>query len=85
MKLLSFTKGKETIKREQKQTCLVMPSVSFFGGVKKNKIHTTMAQTIDVIIIKDIKLIGSHNKMIHDTEIYPHTLKKLSKDVKKTT
>ena len=42
-----------------------------------------MVQNKDKVTIKDIKVLGSYNKMFHDTETYPHTLKKLAKDVKK--
>lgn len=35
------------------------------------------------IKIKDLKVLGSYAKMYHDAEMYPHSLRKLSKDVKK--
>lgn len=41
-----------------------------------------MKRTKDKVTIKDIKVLGSYGKMYHDTEVYPHSLRKLSKDVK---
>lgn len=39
---------------------------------KRNKIN-----------IKELKVLGSYGTLCHDTNIYPHSLRKLSKDVKK--
>lgn len=36
----------------------------------------------DKVEIKDIKVLGSYGKMCAESEIYPHSLRKLSKDVK---
>ncbi|MCM1489904.1 MAG: hypothetical protein NC095_03655 [Muribaculum sp.] len=42
-----------------------------------------MKPTIDKIEIKELRVLGSYGKMYHNAEIYPHSLRKLSKDVKK--
>lgn len=42
-----------------------------------------MKKTKDKVAIKDIKVLGSYGKMYHDSEMYPHSLRKLSMDVKK--
>lgn len=43
-----------------------------------------MKRTKDRIEIKDVRVLGSYGKMYHDTDVYPHSLRKLSKDVKKS-
>ncbi len=43
-----------------------------------------MKRTKDKVTIKEIKSLGYYGKMYHDTEVYPHSLRKLSKDVKKS-
>lgn len=43
----------------------------------------SMKPTTDKIAIKDLRVLGSYGKMYHDAEMYPHSLRKLSKDVKK--
>lgn len=35
------------------------------------------------VAIKEVKVLGAYGKMFHDAELYPHSLRKLSKDVKK--
>ena len=42
-----------------------------------------MRQKKERITIKEVRVLGSYGKMYHDSEAYPHTLRKLSKDVKK--
>ncbi len=42
-----------------------------------------MSHKKDNISIKEVRVLGSYGKMFHDSEMYPHTLSKLSKDVKK--
>lgn len=42
-----------------------------------------MKHTKDKIVIEDLRVLGSYGKMYHDAEMYPHSLRKLSKDVKK--
>ena len=41
-----------------------------------------MKQIISKSAIKEVKVLGSYGKLYHDSNVYPHTLKKLSKDVK---
>lgn len=41
-----------------------------------------MARRKDKIVIKEIKVLGTYGKYYHNADVYPHTLKKLSKDVK---
>lgn len=41
-----------------------------------------MKQIISKSAIREIKVLGSYGKKYHDTNLYPHTLRKLSKDVK---
>ena len=43
-----------------------------------------MKRTKDKVTINDLRVLGSYGKMYHDTEVYPHSLRKLSKDVKKS-
>ncbi len=43
-----------------------------------------MKQTKDKVTIKELRVLGSYGKMYHDAEVYPHSLRKLSKDVKKS-
>ena len=40
--------------------------------------------TKDKVSIKEVKVLGSYGKMYHDIDMYPHSLRKLSKDVKKS-
>ncbi len=42
-----------------------------------------MKRTKDKITIKEVRVLGSYGKMYHDAKVYPHSLRKLSKDVKK--
>lgn len=42
-----------------------------------------MARTSVKIKIKQLKVLGSYGKMCSNADIYPHSLRKLSKDVKK--
>lgn len=42
-----------------------------------------MKRTKEKITIKDLRVLGSYGKMYHNAEVYPHSLRKLSKDVKK--
>ena len=42
-----------------------------------------MKRTKEKVTIKELRVLGSYGKMYHDTEVYPHSLRKLSKDVKK--
>ena len=42
-----------------------------------------MKRNTEKITIKELKVLGSYGKMYHDAEMYPHSLRKLSKDVKK--
>lgn len=42
-----------------------------------------MKRNTEKVIIKELKVLGSYGKMYHDAEMYPHSLRKLSKDVKK--
>ena len=43
-----------------------------------------MRRKKDRITIKEVRVLGSYGKMYHDCEAYPHSLRKLSKDVKKS-
>lgn len=43
-----------------------------------------MRQTKDKVEIKDVRVLGFYGKMYHDKEVYSHSLRKLSKDVKKS-
>lgn len=43
-----------------------------------------MKRTKEKITIKELRVLGSYGKMYHDAEVYPHSLRKLSKDVKKS-
>ncbi len=43
----------------------------------------TMRRSKQNISIKEIKVLGSYAKMYKDSEVYAHSLRKLSKDVKK--
>lgn len=42
-----------------------------------------MKRTKEKITIKELRVLGSYGKMYMDSEVYPHSLRKLSKDVKK--
>ena len=42
-----------------------------------------MKRTKEKVTIKELRVLGSYGKIYHDTEVYPHSLRKLSKDVKK--
>ena len=42
-----------------------------------------MKRIKEKVTIKELRVLGSYGKMYHDTEVYPHSLRKLSKDVKK--
>lgn len=42
-----------------------------------------MKRKKDNVSIKDLKVLGYYGNMYHDSEVYPHSLRKLSKDVKK--
>lgn len=42
-----------------------------------------MKRTKEKITIKELRVLGSYGKMYKDSEVYPHSLRKLSKDVKK--
>ncbi len=42
-----------------------------------------MKRSKDKVTIKEVRVLGSYGKMYHNTEVYPHSLRKLSKDVKK--
>lgn len=43
-----------------------------------------MKRTKEKVTIKEVRVLGSYGKMYHDSEIYSHSLRKLSKDVKKS-
>lgn len=43
-----------------------------------------MKRTKEKVMIKEVRVLGSYGKMYHDAEVYPHSLRKLSKDVKKS-
>ena len=58
-----------------------MPSVSELREAQKIK---TMRRSKQKISIKEIKVLGSYTKMYQDPEVYSHSLRKLSKDVKKS-
>ena len=42
-----------------------------------------MTRTKEKISIKEVRVLGPYGKMYYDPEMYPHSLRKLSKDVKK--
>lgn len=42
-----------------------------------------MKPTTDKIAIRDLRVLGSYGKMYHNADMYPRSLRKLSKDVKK--
>ncbi len=42
-----------------------------------------MKPTKEKITIKGLKVLGAYGKMFHNSDMYPHSLRKLSKDVKK--
>lgn len=42
-----------------------------------------MKRIKEKITIKEVRVLGSYGKMYHNAEVYPHSLRKLSKDVKK--
>ncbi len=54
------------------------------ASTKGRKFKTLMKRTKDKVIIKEVRVLGSYGKMYHDSEIYSHSLRKLSKDVKKS-
>lgn len=42
-----------------------------------------MKRIAEKIRIKELKVLGYYGKMFHNPDLYPHSLRKLSKDVKK--
>lgn len=42
-----------------------------------------MKRKKDKVVIKEVRVLGSYAKMFSNAELYPHSLRKLSKDVKK--
>lgn len=42
-----------------------------------------MKQSNKTLKFSDVKVLGSYGEMYHNLEVYPHSLRKLSKDVKK--
>ena len=42
-----------------------------------------MKRKIENIKIKELKVLGAYGKMYDNPDLYPHSLRKLSKDVKK--
>ena len=42
-----------------------------------------MKRKKDKVVIKEVRVLGSYTKMYQDPEVYSHSLRKLSKDVKK--
>jgi len=51
---------------------------------KREKELELMKRTKDKVEIKEVRVLGSYGKMYHNAEVYPHSLRKLSKDVKKS-
>lgn len=43
-----------------------------------------MKRINEKVTIKELRVLGSYGKMYHNAEVYPHSLRKLSKDVKKS-
>lgn len=44
----------------------------------------TKRKETEKVTIKELKVLGRYGKMFHDADLYPHSLRKLSKDVKKS-
>ena len=51
---------------------------------KRKRFELLMKRTKGKVTIKELRVLGSYVKMYHNVEVYPHSLRKPSKDVKKS-